>query len=690
MVKCKVESGDFLDELSPGLHRIELILRRGERSRVEVQGGYWLWQGLERRDVNGFQLVAVPTNLLHAECLGFGFEDTAIHHLRDQHRRHKLTFDVSGKPISFHWSQPGVFLESLERRAGQQAMPRSHPLGEAFSASLNSDRWLRLWLTGQTGWEVLVAGQPWQRDVGGDRRELVELSLASLVTAFPQGGEIGLRLGGRERLIARFTSTLQPVALDAVGDEAHKGFRFHFAEPVGWMRPVLWELASDQRRVLNGQQFDTSGRCVFDTEDLPQIKCFNNVDETLPGVASVHPVTLHVPKQGWPEGLWIIELEVQRDDHADWEPVVLRGRDHAPVIMCIRTSQAATATRARLLWASLPSGSGFPDDFAFDDAERADLSELLGDLITLRQQGIDSAVRQDMSWLKDAVRSLSQRAERIARQGQSDGLQTKLLNFACQDSSHAGFIYLPVLLALSANEYRELPLGDPLNDALRQCGRLATADSVAEEVRHAPSFLDIPVIACFANFKQVVNTPNGEPSAPEFGGFAHEHYWQSVLGALQQSRLAPDWSGEHALGRAHVVWALSELVRRYDQATHELNLAAANALLHSAPRFRAWLHQRLAPKALMAVAAWSDPWPRFASEVDFLEAAPRFASLFALAARAAAAGLLEFDEALSWLEQHVESRWMSEEGIAVLVGLGPELFGYQLLFWELIVRTTPH
>jgi hypothetical protein len=93
----------------------------------------------------------------------------------------------------------------------------------------------------------------------------------------------------------------------------------------------------------------------------------------------------------------------------------------------------------------------------------------------------------------------------------------------------------------------------------------------------------------------------------------------------------------------------------------------------------------------MSDAAWNAPWPRFESpEVDFLEAAPRFASLFALAARAAAAGWINFDEALSWLEGRVPRRWMAEEGITVLVSLAPELFGNQLLFWELSVRTAPH
>ena len=398
-------------------------------------------------------------------------------------------------------------------------------------------------------------------------------------------------------------------------------------------------------------------------------------------------------KSGWPEGLWLMELEVRRDEHADWELVTLRGGDHAPVVVCVRNVQALTTTRTCLFWQSWNPEQAQSPDFRLDLDEngRTEFFELLVDLIDLRKQDMVYDARIGMPHLKDAVRSLSRLAGRMARHADGSGLQTKLLNLACQDSSHAGFVHLPGLLALPAGEYRELPSGDPLNDALRRCGRLAAADSVAEVVRDAPAFLDLDVISCFANFAKVAGAANGEPSAAEFNHFAHERYWESVMGTPQSNYLAPDWSGEGALGKAHFVWALAELVRRYEQQTHNLSLGAANALLHCSPQFRLWLQQRLAGRAVMSAAAWNAPWPRFvAPDVDFLEAAPRFASLFALAARSAAAGLLEFDGTLTWLEHHVERRWMAEEGIAVLVGLAPELFGHQLLFWELIVRTAPH
>jgi hypothetical protein len=690
MVKCRTKCGDFLTTLSPGMHRFELALSRGAHSRTEAQAEYWLWQGLRGYDTGGFQLDAPPKNLLPLRCSGFGIGETTIRHLADQHRRHTLAFNVGGEHVLFHWSQAGIFLESLERQAGKQAKPRPHHFNEVFSASLHSTRWLRIWLTGQSAWEIVVAGRIWQHHVAGDRREFVELSLASLATAFPQGGEIRLRLGEGERLVAHFSSPLQPMALDRLEDQTHKGFRFQFSEPVTSIRPVLRDLVSGQQYTLDGQQFSSSGHCVFTVLTLPQVECANVMDQAALGAACGHSVTLNVPKQGWPEGLWLIELEVRRDEHADWEPVLMHGHEHAPLVIHACHGQALTTTRAHLVQACIEPGVQWPD-LALDEAGRAETVELLVDLIALRQGDIASVARQDMAWLKDAVRSLSHLAGRIARQADSSGLQTKLLNFACQDASHTGFVHLPSLLALPADEYRELPTGDPLNDALRRCGRLAAADSVAEVVRHDLLFVDLEVIGCFANFAQIAAAPNSEPSAVEFNHFDHERYWKSVLGTLHHDQLAADWCGEEALGRAHIVWALAELVRQWSDPTQGLHLGAANALLGRAWPFRAWLQQRLAPHALMATAAWNAPWPRFAAEgMDFLEAVPPFASLFALAARAAAAGLLAFDETLTWLEHQVARRWMAEEGIAVLVSLAPELFGHQLLFWELIIRTSPH
>lgn len=196
------------------------------------------------------------------------------------------------------------------------------------------------------------------------------------------------------------------------------------------------------------------------------------------------------------------------------------------------------------------------------------------------------------------------------------------------------------------------------------------------------------MLSCFANFNQLAAMPDDEGINVEFEDFNYPRYWQEALGSLRADHLASTWSGEELLGKEHLASALEEFVRRYETMAHDSRLGAANSLLHSAHHFRAWLYGQLRSRCIMSANAWLAPWPLFeAVNSDFLESTPRFASLFALAARAAAAGWVNFDDATTWLEGRVSKRRMAEEGIAVLVSLAPELFGNQLMFWELMIRT---
>jgi len=690
MVRCDIEADGVLDTLEAGVHRLDLTLHRGERNRAEAEGHYWLWSDLATYDGEEFKLEKFPVNLIRERCKGFAYLDSKIRHLHDHNRKHHLVFTVNEEELSFHWSQSGLYLEAIDRRAGQASHSRPHPLGDPFSATLNSTRWLRIWIPPNSDWEILIGGQLWQRSIVNDARSFVDLSLASLAIAFPQGGEIRIKLCGVDRLVARFSKPLQ--ALTARPDDCARstGFRFHFPEPVEWVRPVLLNLVSGERRPLSGKQL-IDDLCIFGDEEIPLIECSCVPEESEAKEPGISPLTFRMIKTGWPEGIWIIELEVRRDENAEWEPVLILGKKHVPVVIQSRGDHATWSMRAQLLWGSL---DGKLPDVEIDDSVASALLDLLVDLIALRQRAVVGSARANIAWLKDAVRALSKLAGRVSRQTESQGFQTRLVNLACQDASHAGFVHLPSLLALPANRYSELSSGDPLNDALRSCGKLALGDSVVELMRSDWSLLDFNALRCFANFGELAQGGN-ENLFQEFKDFDHSRYLQTVLGTFERQRLVPDWSGGSLLGNAHFVCGLAELVKRYDDASRyldsrELNLAAANKLLNCAPRFRAWLHNRLKSQNLMSQTAWNAPWPQFVASEDFLEKFPRFASLFALAARAAAADLISFDDVLTWLESQVEHRWMGEDGVAALVSLGPELFGHQLLFWELILRTRPH
>ena len=91
------------------------------------------------------------------------------------------------------------------------------------------------------------------------------------------------------------------------------------------------------------------------------------------------------------------------------------------------------------------------------------------------------------------------------------------------------------------------------------------------------------------------------------------------------------------------------------------------------------------------MSSWNHPWLSVHFPNDALmENCVRFASLFALAARAAGAGWLRFEDVMGWLLSQSSTPQSSEKAIATLVGMAPELFGYYLMFWELMIRTYPH
>jgi hypothetical protein len=93
----------------------------------------------------------------------------------------------------------------------------------------------------------------------------------------------------------------------------------------------------------------------------------------------------------------------------------------------------------------------------------------------------------------------------------------------------------------------------------------------------------------------------------------------------------------------------------------------------------------------MPEPAWNHPW----LDVDIPDDAlagqcARFCSIYALAARASAAGWLKFSDVTNWLHRRPHGVSDNSKAVTTLVCLSPELLGYYLMFWELIIRTSPH
>lgn len=681
MARCSLHSDGIFDALAPGLYRLRFNLHRLGSRRAECSAEFLYWKGLQRYGGRGFELSELPFNLITAECRGFVVQPKVINHQTDHRRRHTLTFDLAGSAIALDWSQPGLFLETVERRPGEVSQIREHRLGDVFPATAESTIWLRLWVAGWNGWELWIDDKLWQRSAPNDRRTALDLSLANLAVSVPEGGELKFRADQMDRVIARFTSPLHPFSVAAIDDNLSHTLAFHFPKPVAGIRGSAWNLSTGRKIPLERVLEDESGHTYLSGGSLPAISFTSEMNESEEHGARGSTLTISAPKLGWPGGVWILDFETRRRVDAEWEPLRVRGKQHAP--MSISVAMAEPTLRSLLLSASRASGTGVPD-LPIEEESFGQVVEVIADLTELQRRDLADTVAQSFSWVKDSLRSISTIAGHLMEATGSETLRAALLNLACQDSAHTGFVFLPGLLALSSAYFQELPVDDPLNEALRHCAIVSTSDSLASLAKLG--FFDMHFSACFANFFQVASMTEDEVGL-DLTGFSYEAFWAHEVTATSRTGVGFDWSRQGALGHEHLVWAIGELRQRYQNLGAQIKIGAANTLLHEAAPLRAWLESRLAHTEILPSPSWKNPWPRVsAADADFIEAVPRFASLFALAARCSSAEMLPFEELREWLEARV-GRKTTEYGISALVTIAPELFGQQLLFWEVMIRT---
>jgi len=158
------------------------------------------------------------------------------------------------------------------------------------------------------------------------------------------------------------------------------------------------------------------------------------------------------PKERWPEGFWLIELEdgAMKGRMGTCRTTRTRlctgGRMQRKGPGCARAS-CTHAMGSRLQWRTLPA------EFHCMTLDVLTLRALSGPYWTSpARYGCRCAARDELA--KDTVRSLSQLADAIARQEQSKGF-VRTSKSACQDSNHMGLFTLPSLWL-----YRRINIGN--------------------------------------------------------------------------------------------------------------------------------------------------------------------------------------------------------------------------------------
>jgi len=715
MMCSEPEGKTFLNRLSPGLHELHIsILYRQKRQFAQSQ---WLWIGLEAyRAGETFHLSASPQNLVPEDCLGFEIAPSVIRHSRDEYRQHRLAFDVGGVVKHFHWSQRGIFLESFEKTAGRRIEPAAHQLGATFSASTDSTRWLRVWCVPSMNVELLTNGRVSHRVSSVPDRALLDVSLAQLSAAYPDGGTVSLRWGDQETTIAKFARLLVPSKIQCIDTRDSQEMSFVFREDVNWTKLHISELVSGCVIASPGIPLDGPGSGVFSSEHYPEVKCgrvFNHENSEAGGVCTV---SLRVPRRGWAPGIWFIELEVRRHGASDWQRITSLKGQRVPILVVAFNEQT---DKQDLLFDILHAAYCKNDvdlQASLDHAEAAqhqhELLELLSQVLYIIHGGFAPEVQARFDWLEVLFNALGRHLGKgLLRSNQE--VATRLLNLAAYEGDVSGavepllkrpslFVTIPSLLALSAEHYSQVSTTHQLGRALQWCGRISSSDFVFEAFRDLidqvfrDSKLSPPDIFTtlrhFQNFAQVVQASEGALDTTDFSHFDYARYITHTIGRIEVVEPQPEWEADIALGRAHALWALGQLGARLAEAPDNPELGAVNALLSKAPLLRGWLRQALdSHYRIMPHDRWNEPWLSFTvPEHDFMGNCVQFSSVFALAARACGSGWLEFDDLMGFLLRQAHGVPKSEKTLASLVSLAPELLGFYLMFWELMIRTYPH
>lgn len=709
MMRYQPGGSEFLKTLTTGLHFVQLSVSRGSR-RPQCKETFKVWIGLrEYREGVGFDCDALPLNIRWGDSSGFHWDGKALKHSNDNRRQHVLALEVDGEIVTFHFSRSGIFLESFEKRAGHAIHPEACRLGDSFSASIQSARFLRVWHIPSVDLKILVNGIAVQEIERAGGRLFSDLSLGNLSAQFPSGGEIMVTLHGNSIRVARFTKPLVPRFADTQLDDNYESLVFKFADEVSWVRPRIRELVNSRVVEFEGQRFSSSGHCTFSSEGLPKLECAN-VSADVDAASTLYRVSLDVPKEGWPEGsIWLMELEIRRDENSAWQLLSDELGGGFPIVIAIPPATALVGLKAMAYWWAFShglSGGLIPNTVSITPEIESSLCELLSEVSSLLSRGYNDKAWQRLRGLERLFFELGRTAAR--RLEYSSVIARDLIQAAGRESisnpARSLFAVIPELFTLSGDAYAGMPDTDGLRDALRWCARTRSHSRVAEGFMDAmeqvianpagalPGIFS--VLRNFDNSAEVMQPAANGQSAVDFRRFNFYRYRSQVIGPIRENHIAQaewiDSSPHDKLCRNHAMRAAHALYRRrQSEAGHVGN--QANAVFANAAELRSWLQARLGKQAgFVSQATWMSPW----LDVDFVDDALAtnlncYASMAALAARASAAGWMRHSEFLAWQADRFGLE-NSIKATTTLVAMSPELFGFYLLLWELLIRTHPH
>jgi hypothetical protein len=708
LAACEPIEDGLFSSLPSGMHRLTMEVRHGQRVKHAEE---WLfWAGLSEADGGNLRWDRPPANLLPDSVRGFRVLPDGLTTEPTSDRASRIGFQIGPETLTLQWQREGIVLESCEVAAGAKSRLVSHQLGESFPADEASKTHLRVSINPASKAAIFVNGSVFKRAESNCRSLRFDLSLAALAALYPDGGRVSLIAdAAMEVPVAGFAKPLvvQMAALKAENNYRTLGCLIQ--QPAVGFRLRIKEIISGSMTVTDGMPVEPNEEVFFRPEGLPKIKCANTGPQTRQNHTGFGILTA-VSETKWPEGIWWIEVELQSRAGSAWETLRDNKGGGLPLLIVRNPESPSADYREQVLWWGLGNrggGGALPGQFPSPAGHECELVSLLREVGALLKGRLSDHVwKKQFSPLALLRTELAKRVNWLIDQGGDDAAAGMIEELNLENTTAT-----PRSILLSAYGLVALPPGiltgmadgDHLRTCLLWCGRLAEADVVSQgyhrlELDPSPTLGSMclkqaDVAGCFNNGNRV--RPDGNlPEGEELTAFDYQRHFARMSKARCDSEVEP--ASVVPLSGEHLGYAVQQFHSRRAAAEACSSLSNVNTVFSKAALMATHI-KSLVPqfRLLMPQAVWLHPWPEVSVENDHLaESAVQFASVYALAARLAGEKRLSFREFNKWLR---EQPWLGKDqpqavnqAVTTLICQAPELLGFFLMFWQLMIQTYPH
>ena len=257
---------------------------------------------------------------------------------------------------------------------------------------------------------------------------------------------------------------------------------------------------------------------------------------------------------------------------------------------------------------------------------------------------------------------------------------------------------VPHLLALPGKAYAGLLPSTALRQALLWIGRAGTLGSTAQFIRDVlePWMVGVSqrlpeVLGMAQRFANCGKVLADVTANVDFTGFNLTDYFEKSVGPWARSPHDGDeLDAIDVLGKRHAHRALASAQDRLQRLTQLAALNRAQPLIRDTGFVRSELRQAMAGGfSFLPGNTNTPPWLRCDDDAaPMLAYLNAFTAMLALALRAAAGGRLSYRAFVTTIIQE-HGLGSYRNAVRLVHEVAPELLGYYLLLWELLLRTAP-